>query len=272
MTDNIETPAETPAPADAPAADAVVKTPENTPAETPDADPVQTDDATTSKEKPDDNDGDDAGAKKEDESLLFDDDKADEDGEKSDEDSDAADDKEKKEADGDNAPVEFKTEDLVVPEDMPIPDDMKDNMAELAKELSDPKLTTQEKMQKATDMHVKMQQRQQDDWQGVKKAWADECKADEFIGGENLKPTVKAVNATLKQFGENKDFGGSPELMAELRADLTLMGLGNKKSFLTLMNNISKATADPTDNGAAGTGAGAGEKKDTAHILYPDQK
>src|SRR5262249_51470351 len=75
-----------------------------------------------------------------------------------------------KEAEAD-AIGDFKIENLKLPEDMPIPDDVKEKVNDLAKVFNDKKLTSQEKFQKAVDLHVEMQNKNLTKFVEMKDGW-----------------------------------------------------------------------------------------------------
>ena len=202
-------------------------------------------------------------------SLLFKDEEKEEGEGEDDGEGKEGDESDKEGEEGDQPPA-FDIDKLEVPEDMPIPDDVKEEVNALVKELENPDLSLQEKMQKMTDMHVKMMSRQTDAWEKMKDDWRQECIKDPDIGGDNLKPVTGKVNDLVRQFASNPQFGGSEELFNDLKADLTILGLGNKKSFIKFMHNIAKATGG--DEAGGGKSVSNTEKLPREKILYPNMK
>ncbi len=176
-------------------------------------------------------------------------------------------DKEKEGEEGDETPT-FDLEKLTIPEDMPIPDEVKEEVSALAKELENADLTTQEKMQKMTDLHVKLMNQQAEKWTEIKAGWRKEVEADPDVGGEKLKAITGDINNLVRQFGKNPEFGGSDELFDDLKTDLMLLGLGNKKSFIKFMNNVAKATKG--DSIAGGKTGPSAEKLGHEKVLFPN--
>lgn len=168
----------------------------------------------------------------------------------------------------DDAPAYLKLDDIAVPEDMPIPDEVK---AELSSVFEKHKVTGDEQkalMQDLVNMHVKMMNDQVESFNKMKVEWRKEVETDPQIGGANLETSKKAANAIVRQFAGNPEFGGSPELLKEFSDDLILLGLGNKKSFIRVMLNMHKATQNGSLLGKSGTDGQ--QKKDTASVLWPN--
>lgn len=167
---------------------------------------------------------------KEDDQLLFDEKKQEE---------GKTDDAEKKEEDKTEEENKEETaiitvENLALPDDVIISEDIKGSLNEL---ISEHKLS-KETAQKMVDIGVKMEQKRIDDWYNMKNTWKEESIADPEIGGKNLDKTKSNCNRLINQFA------GSEENLAECKQDLILLGLGNKRSFLRLLNNIANATGN----------------------------
>lgn len=190
--------------------------------------------------------------------LLFEEEKKTEEPTKTEE--DAKEGEEKKE----DAPV-FDVAALKLPDDFVIPEAMKADVEGIAKELN---LST-DQMQKLSDLHIKMLQKQNDGFEDLKQSWRAEVEADKDLGGQHLEQTKKLCNDTIRQFALDPAFGGSEKLMDGLKSDLIGLGLGNKISFLRFLTNIAKATRNDSVGGQSGHGAG---EETTAKILYPHLK
>ena len=122
-----------------------------------------------------------------------------------------------------------------------------------------------EQAQALTDLGVKLQQQNINAWAETKKGWRDEVVADPDLGGKNLENTVNNANKVIRQFA------GSEEHLAELKQDLVLLGLGNKKSFVRFLSNIAKATGNDSIEGNSGSGAkSATTFEEKAKRMYPD--
>lgn len=158
------------------------------------------------------------------------------------------------------APVEVKLEELSLPEDYAIPDDMK---APLTEFIAENKMS-KEQAQKVVDLGVKMQQQNLDAWVKTKGDWRKEVENDPVLGGANLKTTVGKVNNLIRKFG------GNEQEMAEFKQDLVLLGLGNKRSFIRFMSNIAKATGNDSASGNGGGSAQGDSFEDKAKRMYPN--
>lgn len=170
----------------------------------------------------------------------------------------------KDESDGDT-PDQVDVSALEVPEDMPVPEALKGDLEAVMKDLSNPELSSQEKAQKIIDAHIKSQRHMLDNWTKTKQEWRDETLKDPDIGGDNWKESQQAANQVINEIWGGERFGGSKELLEEFKSDLSMMGLGNKRSFVKGLVNLAKAVGE--DNGA-GESASGGGKKDLAEILY----
>lgn len=153
-----------------------------------------------------------------------------------------------------------KLEELNLPEDMPIPDAVKEKVTALSTKHK----FSKEQLQDMSDLHVEILQGQLTEWENTKTKWAEEAKADPKIGGDKLAGNLKAANDLARKFA------GNAEELKEFQQDLIGLGLGNKKSFIRFMANIAAATADDTQN--PGGDKPTEEKKDVANILYPGMK
>lgn len=254
MTDEVPVTPETPnpEPSPTPPLDAIPptdapETPAETPAETPKPD-----------EKAEDTPEQETG------DLLFQKKKEDEpaDGEEPEQkDEDSTDDDgespEDKEGDKEDTPEIINVEELEIPENMPVPDALKEDLDTFAKEMTSPDLTAQERMQKAVDLHVKAQQHSLEVWNDTKKQWADETLADPDIGGKNWDSTQIRVDDAMNKAWANPVYGGSPELLKEFQDDVKMLGLGNKLSFIKGMNNIAKMIGEDKQGDSSGSNAGA---------------
>lgn len=88
--------------------------------------------------------------------------------------------------------------------------------------------------------------------------WVKQITADPEIGGEKLAETQKIVMRPIERFM-------SPELRKELRAT----GLGDHPLFVKFLHSIGSVMSEDKP-GDVKIGAGGGEKKDPATVLYGD--
>lgn len=138
--------------------------------------------------------------------------------------------------------VSVKLEDLKLPEEIQIPEEMKGPLTDYIKEHK----LDKDGAQKLTDLGVKMQQHNLKVWTDTKAAWRKEVETDPVLGGQNLKATVTKANEVIRKFA------GTEEHLNELKQDLVLLGLGNKRSFVRFLSNIAAATGNDSANAAAG--------------------
>lgn len=164
----------------------------------------------------------------------------------------------KKDGEGEQ-PAAVDIAELTVPEDMPIPDELKGPLTEY---ITENKLD-KEGAQKLTDLGVKLQQHNLDVWTKTKDEWRKEVETDPVLGGSNLKATVAKANDVIRKFA------GSEENLAELKQDLVLLGLGNKRSFVRFLTNIAAATGNDSAGGPSGTGGRQDGFDAMAKRMYP---
>lgn len=175
-------------------------------------------------------------------------------------------DEEKEGDEGDEPTVTFDIKDLEVPEDMPIPEDIAEEVTKLAETHK----LDKDAVQELTNVHIKMQRRQLENWANLQKDWNKESTDYITSQGDDPKAYAGRVNDVVAKFALNTEFGGSEELFEEVQEDLKLLGLGNKKSFLIMMHNIAKATQG--DSAAGGAASGSAPTLSRAEILYGQEK
>jgi hypothetical protein len=151
---------------------------------------------------------------------------------------------------------DFAFDKIKVPEDMPIPEELKGKVTDLAKVFNNKELSASEKMQKAIDMHVEQQQKQLDDFKKVKDEWRGKVLAD-----PELKASVGAANDVVRKFA------GDAKQLEEFQGALKFLGLGNHPAFVRFCANVAKATSEDSMDGKARDG---GAKKDLASMMYPN--
>lgn len=132
-------------------------------------------------------------------------------------------------------------EKITLPEDVTVDDAAKDAFLGI---LNDKETTAQEKAQKLIDLHVGRMKTAEDAWETAKKTWRDEVINDPDFGGAKLQESVKAANAVVRQFGDDA-----------LKADLIMLGLGNKLSVVRFLNKIHAATKNDSISGTSGNAA-----------------
>lgn len=154
---------------------------------------------------------------------------------------------------------DFKLEDIKTPEDMPIPEEMKEKVGDLAKIFNDAKLKPAEKMQKAVDLHIEIQNKQLKDFVNLKAGWKKTVE-----DSADLKAMVGPANDVVRKFA------GDGAQLEEFQGCLKMLGLGNHPSFVRFCGNIAKAIGEDTFDGQGNKGGG--QKKDLAELMYPDMK
>lgn len=159
-----------------------------------------------------------------------------------------------------------KLDDIKLPEDMPIPDEVKGKLSGIIDKHKIAGDAGKAMTQDLIDLHVDMQNKQIEAWQEMKAGWRKEIVDDPVLGGANLEATKKSANDVVRKFASDPAFGGSPELLQAVQDDLIMLGLGNKKSFMKLLLNIEAATKNGSIAGTGGTGD---ERKSTEKVLWP---
>lgn len=172
--------------------------------------------------------------------------------------------KDENEKDGEAQTVDVAA--LEIPEDMPIPEELKGDLDQLMKDLVSPDLTPQQKAQKMIDAHIKSQRHSLDVWEATTKGWRDETLNDPTVGGKNWETSQKAANAAIRAIWANEENGGSKELLEQFQQDLKMLKLGNKLSFIKGMVNLSKMIGEDSQGDSGG--AATGNQMDIAERLY----
>lgn len=152
---------------------------------------------------------------------------------------------------------DFDITKVVVPEDMPIPEDMKEKVTELAKIFNNKELSASEKTQKAIDLHVETQKQALESFKEVKNGWKKQVMDDPALKG-----AIGSANDVVRKYA------GSEKDLAEFQGALKFLGLGNHPAFVRFCANIAKATGEDTMDGKDGS-SGSG-KKSLAELMYPN--
>lgn len=161
---------------------------------------------------------------------------------------------------------DFDVTKLTLPEDMPIPEEMKGKVNDLAKIFNNKELSAQEKFQKAVDLHVEMQNKNLSDFVAVKTEWRENCLKDPEIGAgskEKLEKAAGAANDVVRKFA------GDAKQLEDFQGALKYLGLGNHPAFVRFCLNISKATSEDNFGGDSSRGE---VKKDLATMMWPDME
>ncbi len=152
---------------------------------------------------------------------------------------------------------DFDIAKLVVPEDMPIPEAMKEKVTELAKIFNSKELSASEKTQKALDLHVETKKQDMEQFREIKNGWRKQVNDDPA-----LKASIGAANDVVRKYA------GSEKDLAEFQGVLKFLGVGNHPAFVRFCANVAKATGEDTMDGSAG--GGGGSKKSLAEMMYPN--
>lgn len=128
--------------------------------------------------------------------------------------------------------------------------------SEVAKELNLPQDAAQKVLDK---MAPAIAQRQAAQIEQIRTDWAEASKADKEFGGDKLDQSLATARKALDTFG-------SPEL----RALLNDAGLGNHPEVIRFMFRAGKAISEDTK--FVGGKPAPQTKRDTASVLYPNQK
>ncbi len=154
---------------------------------------------------------------------------------------------------GADAPAEYK---LAAPEGVELDAEMVSEFTSIAKEL---KLSPAD-VQRIADVAIKRAQKQAETTAATVKEWADQCRADKEIGGDNLDANVAIAQKTIDTFGT-----------PELKAILAQSGWGNHPEFVRLAYKVGKAISDDTFVKGGNPGS-SNEGKSLAERMYPTQK
>lgn len=137
---------------------------------------------------------------------------------------------EKEEGEGkDKEEGESQYTDFTIPDDLPA----QETDVTFLKEFGSKHGLTQDALQELIDQHVSMTQRTFDEFNNMKTEWKEQLESDPKIGGENLKTTIEKANQAVALIGDD-----------ELIEDLTLLGVGNKRSFANAMLKVSDLAAE----------------------------
>ena len=178
----------------------------------------------------------------------------------------------------DETPVESETSESETPEGAPetyefntkvadAPDELDPEVitafGEVAKELDLPQDAAQKVIDKVAPV---MQARQAKMVEQVREDWANEAKADQEFGGENLNANLEIAKSSLKEFGTDA-----------LKSLLQESGLGNHPEVIRFMYRAGKAISE---DAYVGNSQGANSKNDgipkdfngIANALYSNQQ
>lgn len=158
-------------------------------------------------------------------------------------------------------PIEYA--DFTLPEEVIAQPDVMNKLKEFGKENK----LNQEQAQKIVDLGVELQQENLKFWNETKKAWRKQAADDKVIGGDKLDTSVAIADNIVNKFAFQEKYGGSKELLEEFQGDLMMLGLGNKRSFIRVMNNIATAIGEDKIDGKSG--GNAGSTKSLAQRMYP---
>lgn len=149
-------------------------------------------------------------------------------------------------------------EDFSVPEGIELRDEDVQAFTETAKELN----LTQEQAQRLVDLESErvqeMQQEQQRAWQQQVEQWANDTRADEEIGNDNLEAATGSAKRVLDNFGT-----------PALKEVLEQTGLGNHPELVRVFARLGKVMSE--DQLVTGGPEGASGDQSPASRLYPQQ-
>ena len=112
---------------------------------------------------------------------------------------------------------------------------------------------TQAQAQAMTEILVKQNQQQMENWQNTRAEWAESTKNHPEFGGEHFEANVKAANALIDKFGDD-----------DFKELLQTSGAGNHPALFSFMTRLSKSISDDVPEG----GEAASTQKSDADILY----
>lgn len=159
------------------------------------------------------------------------------------------------------APVEFKLEEVTLPEGVTIPESMAPQLTAVAKEHG----LTASQMSALLPLHSEIVREAQEaatrSYVETNERWVNEVKADPKIGGANLEPTLQSIGKVLDQYG-------SPEL----RQALAYTGAGNHPEVIRFMAKIASQLNEgtPTRTGSPTGAPGGNTPKAGPNAMYPN--
>lgn len=157
------------------------------------------------------------------------------------------------------APPEFKFEDLKLPENYIVSDEMKDKISAIAKE----KTLSADTLQPLLDLHNEqialMQKAQSDAWATLNEKWLGEVKAMPEFSGEKLVAAQATVAKALDEYGT-----------PEARQAFDLTGAGNNPAIFRLIHNMAKALSEGTST--TGGNPVAKQQGSIEDVFYPSMR
>lgn len=145
--------------------------------------------------------------------------------------------------------------DLKMPEGMEVDQELLEQFSPEFKELG----LTNKQAQQLADKFIAREQAKAANWAKEVSGWADKAMADAEIGGAKWDDTVKTASGVVNRFG-------TPELKQYLNSS----GGGNHPEMIRFMAKVGAVIGE--DDPAISESPGKGAEKDTASILYPDDK
>lgn len=156
------------------------------------------------------------------------------------------------------APKEFtplKPDDVKFPEDLIVPEGVKENFLEV---LNDQELTPAQRAEKLIELQTGVAKQQQEAWTTMQQEWQAEVKADPEIGGAKFDQNLANVGKLVQEYGSD-----------EFRSVMDMTGAGNNVHVIKFLSKI----ADQLSEGGPVSGqAPASSEPDIASRLYPSMK
>jgi hypothetical protein len=111
------------------------------------------------------------------------------------------------------------------------------------KEVLGGELAPQEKGQRLLDLYLADRQQQAREstenqykvWNDTQTQWQEKVRLDPELGGNRFNTTVQTCKGAVNRYA------GTPEQIAQAKADLTMTGAGNCPSIIRLIHNMARA-------------------------------
>lgn len=147
----------------------------------------------------------------------------------------------------DDQPIEYK--EFAIPEDMPAPKEVLDEFKGIASKFK----LTQDAAQEMLNLHIKMNQRMNEEARVTVNEWRQQTEEHPKLGGENLKKTINSVDGLIR------NHASSPEHLARCQDIIVGFGIGNNPDIIELLHNIAEKTREDSMDGS-GQNPGQGQK------------
>lgn len=172
----------------------------------------------------------------------------------------AGDEEKPEEKDGKDEFVAFTADDIVIPEGLPIDENLKSGFLELANKHQLPKEVVTELVDLQTAAMKKASEKGSQLWADTQKQWRETVQKDPDIGGDKLEAHLGQISKLLDGFsGDRTD---------KVRAAFDFTGAGNHPDVIFFLSQVA---AELGEQRLVIGQRGIGGDRTAAQKLYPDQ-